>query len=211
MRNRAGRTRNARTKPLLTVASAVVLAVAVLVHVPGPLRAQAPKGQAPAAQAPTLQWQIDAGGKMAFDVASVKPNPTPGRPTSNVTLIGEAYAPTGGLFSATNTTLMNYMRFAFKDIKLAYQATPDLAGAPAWVRNARFDIEARAQGNPTKDQMRLMVQSVLADRFKLAVHYETRKLPVYALVLSKEGKLGPQLKPADGSCSSTSDDSKTTN
>ena len=211
MRNRAGRTRNARTKPLLTVASAVVLAVAVLVHVPGPLRAQAPKGQAPAAQAPTLQWQIDAGGKMAFDVASVKPNPTPGRPTSNVTLIGEAYAPTGGLFSATNTTLMNYMRFAFKDIKLAYQATPDLAGAPAWVRNARYDIEARAQGNPTKDQMRLMVQSVLVDRFKLAFHYETRQLPVYALVLSKEGKLGPQLKPSDGSCSSTPDDIKAVN
>ncbi len=135
----------------------------------------------------------------------------PGRPTSNVPLIGEAYAPTGGLFSATNTPLMNYMRFAFKDIKLAYQAMPDLSGAPGWVRTDQYDIEGRAQGNPTKDQMRLMVQSVLADRFKLALHYETRQLPVYALVLSKEGKLGPQLKPSDGSCSSTPDDIKAIN
>jgi bla regulator protein blaR1 len=148
-------------------------------------------------------WQTAAGGKMAFDVASVKPTQTRGRPTSNVPLIGDAYAPTGGLFSATNTSLMNYMRFAFKDIKLAYQATPDLAAAPAWIRTDQYDIEAKAQGNPTKDQMRLMMQSLMADRFKLTVHHETRQLSVYALVLSKEGKLGLQLKPDDGSCSST--------
>ena len=140
---------------------------------------------------------------MAFDVASVKPTQTRGRPTSNVPLIGDAYAPTGGLFSATNTSLMNYMRFAFKDIKLAYQATPDLAGAPAWIRTDQYNIEAKAQGNPTKDQMRLMMQSLMAERFKLTVHHETRQLPVYALVSSKKGKLGLQLKPDDGSCSST--------
>jgi uncharacterized protein (TIGR03435 family) len=148
-------------------------------------------------------WQTAAGGKMAFDVASVKRTQTRGRPTSNVPLIGDAYAPTGGLFSATNTSLMNYMRFAFKDIKLAYQATPDLAGAPAWIRSDQYDIEAKAQGNPTKDQMRLMMQSLMADRFKLTVHHETRQLPVYALVQSKERKLGPQLRPDVGSCSST--------
>lgn len=158
------------------------------------------------AQSSADSWQTAAGGKMAFEVASVKPAQTNGRPTSNVPLLGDAYAPTGGLFSATNTVLMNYLRFAFKDKKLVYQATPDLAGAPGWVRTEQYDIEARAQGNPTKDQMRLMMQALLAERFKLSFHYESRPLPVYGLVLSREGKLGPQLKPADGTCSTSAGD-----
>jgi bla regulator protein BlaR1 len=181
-----------RKKCLLATAAVAAVAVPLVVGVAPRLLAR--------------DWETAAGGKMAFDVASVKPTKTRGRPTSNVPLIGDAYAPTGGLFSATNTSLMNYMRFAFKDIKLAYQATPDLAGAPAWIRTDQYDIEAKAQGNPTKDQMRLMMQSLMAGRFKLTVHHETRQLPVYALVLSKEGRLGLQLKPADGSCSSTSAD-----
>jgi len=163
------------------------------------------------AQSTAPQWQAAAGGSMKFEVASVKPAKAGGRFSSNFPLLGDVYAPTGGLFSATNTALSIYLRFAFKDMKLAYQATPDLAGAPGWVRSQPYDIEARAQGNPTKDQMRLMMQSLLADRFKLAVHYEKRQLPVYALVLSREGKLGPQLKPDDGTCSTTAGDIQTMN
>ena len=56
-----------------------------------------------------------------------------------------------------------------------------------------------------------MMQSLLADRFKLAVHSETRQLPIYALVLAKAGKTGSQLKPDDGSCSNTSADIHTLN
>jgi uncharacterized protein (TIGR03435 family) len=56
-----------------------------------------------------------------------------------------------------------------------------------------FDVEARPEGNPSVEQLELMRQSLLADRFKLAAHYETRKLPVFALVLTKPGKLGPGL------------------
>jgi len=148
----------------------------------------------PSAQSPAVpQWQTAAGGKMAFDVASVKPSP----------LFGDVYVPTGGLFSATNTPLMNYMRFAYKDMKLAYQRMPDLAGAPSWIRTQSYNIEAKAQGAPTKDQMRLMMQSLLADRFKLTTHIETRQMPIYALVVSREGKLGAQLKPDDGPCAAT--------
>ena len=53
------------------------------------------------AQSAVPQWQIDAGGKMAFDVASVKPNKSGGHAYSNVLLIrhGRVYPPTGGLFS----------------------------------------------------------------------------------------------------------------
>jgi uncharacterized protein (TIGR03435 family) len=78
---------------------------------------------------------------------------------------------------------------------------------PAWVTTDRFEIKARAEGNPGKDDMRLMMQSLLADRFKLAIHKETRQVSVFNLVLVKPGKTGPrlQLHPADAHCSATTD------
>ena len=80
------------------------------------------------------------------------------------------------------------------------------AGAPQWIATKRFDIEAKA-ANPdaTKDQMRLMMQSLLEERFRLKAHRETRELPVLALVLARPGKLGPELKQhdaGDAGCSS---------
>jgi uncharacterized protein (TIGR03435 family) len=78
---------------------------------------------------------------------------------------------------------------------------------PEWAVRDRFDINARTNSpNPTKDDLRLMVQSLLQDRFKLAVHRETRRVPVLALTLAKAGKTGPQLR-AHGvasACPSTS-------
>jgi uncharacterized protein (TIGR03435 family) len=164
--------------------------------------------QASATQSPAVpQWQIDAGRKMEFDVASVKPNksglpPSGDRLYSNIPLgPQDMFAPTGGLLVATNWPLMQYMVFAYK-------LTPDQVVSvqsqlPKWATTERFDIQARASGNPTKDQFRLMMQALLADRFKLAVHYETRQLSVFALVLDKPGKLGPQFQPhpADSPCS----------
>jgi uncharacterized protein (TIGR03435 family) len=63
-----------------------------------------------------------------------------------------------------------------------------------WTTQDRFDIEARAQGNPTKADYRLMMQSLLADRFKLKVHFESRVVPLYVLVLAKPGKFGSRLR-----------------
>jgi bla regulator protein blaR1 len=197
MGNHAGRTRNGKSKPLLRTASAVALAVTLASGGVAARRAQSPNDQAPAARAPTPQWQIDAGGKMKFDVASVKPNtadPTPTNVNSNMALgPGDYYSSTGGLFSATNLPLYTYIAFAYK--LSANQGRVLREQIPKWVLSNRFDIQARAQGSPTKDQMRLMMQSLLADRFKLVMHGETRQLPVYGLVLDKAGKLGPGLQP----------------
>jgi uncharacterized protein (TIGR03435 family) len=66
---------------------------------------------------------------------------------------------------------------------------------PKEVSAGLFEIEARAAGNATKDQMRLMMQSLLADRFNLKVHFETREVSALALTLDKPGKLGPKLRP----------------
>src|SRR6266849_9469917 len=129
-------------------------------------------------------WQTAAGGRMAFDVASVKKNTTaPSRARSSDFPLGpgEVYVPNGGRFRAMNYPLVAYIEFAYKIADGQEQLL--LPQLPKWVTTDRFDIEASAQGNPSKDQMRLMMQSLLADRFKLAVHYETRQLPVYSLLM----------------------------
>ncbi len=175
----------------LLLARAAVVALAMLI-VEGVLTM--PRLGAQSSAVP--QWQTEAGGKMAFDVASIKPNKSVDRGTdTNFPLtLGANFAPVGSLFSATNIPLRALIGFAYK---LSVGQTRFLMpGLPSWVDEARFDINARAAaGNPTKDQFRLMVQSLLADRFKLAMRHETRQLPIFALVLAKAGKTGPQLTP----------------
>jgi uncharacterized protein (TIGR03435 family) len=204
MANHSGRS-NRRTKPL-TIAALAILAVASLAAAVPPLKAQLTPDQAPATQRPpTPQWQTDAGGKMAFDVASVKQNksgppPSGEMPSTSFPLNpGDVYSPTGGLFRGTNLPLVAVIAFAYK-----LDVTDFLRSQlPKWATVYRVDIAARAAGNPTKDQMRLMMQSLLADRFKMAIHFETREVPVFGLVLDKPGKTGPQLRPHsdDLSCS----------
>ena len=100
--------------------------------------------------------------------------------------------------------LVQYIAFAYK---LTNKQLQSVVIAGPWTMTTLFDIEARADGNPTKDQYRLMMQSLLAERFKLTVHFETRQVPVYGLVLVKPGKLGPQLRihqPDDPVCAKPS-------
>jgi uncharacterized protein (TIGR03435 family) len=163
--------------------------------------------QPPIAQTPTVpQWQTAAGGKKEFDVASVRQNKFNDKAESNVPLsAGKTYLPSGGVFSAINQSLFTYILFAYK-VRLN-EAWDQWKQLPQWVRTDSFDIRAKTEDHtPTKDQMRLMMQSLLEDRFKLTVHWETREVPIFALVLAKPGKTGPQLKPhpADSPCSTES-------
>jgi bla regulator protein BlaR1 len=149
-------------------------------------------------------WQVAAGKKLAFEVATIKPNVSDDPAKVNFTLgPGDTYAETGGRFRASNISLLDYVRFAYKLTDGQIQILQ--ANAPKWIASTRFDIEAKSENpNPTKDQMRLMMQSLLAKRFKMVVHTETRELPVLAMVLVKPVKLGPQLRPHsadDGACS----------
>lgn len=127
-----------------------------------------------------------------FEVASVKPN------TSG---ISNAIPPSraNGSYSASNVGLKSIIANAF-DVRIF-----QIEGGPDWLASARFDIMARGpEGTP--DQMRpAMLRALLADRFKLVAHVETREQQVYLLTLLRgDGRLGPQLKPAapaDGSSS----------
>ena len=67
-------------------------------------------------------------------------------------------------------------------------------GIPDWTITERFDINARAAGPITADERRLMMQALLADRFKLVARREKREVTVLALMLNRnDGKLGPNL------------------
>jgi uncharacterized protein (TIGR03435 family) len=129
-----------------------------------------------------------------FEVASVKPGKPDAQPNSNFPLgPGDVYVANGGLFNATALPLVTYIFFAYKII--GNQGQYLLPQLPDWVKNDKFDIQARASGSPGKDDMRRMMRTLLADRFKFAMHTEKRDVPVFAFVLAKPGKTGPDLQP----------------
>ncbi len=122
--------------------------------------------------------------KQEFEVASIKvsPPPEPGR---------FFFGPRGGpgtsdptRYTCNNCTLAILLNTAY-DLK-NYQLK-----APADINANRFDIAARVPEGTTKEQFRVMLQNLLADRFKMVVHRETKEMPVYELVL---GKGAPKMK-----------------
>jgi len=137
-----------------------------------------------------------------FDVVSVHRDKSNLKPASNVPLgPGGVSRPSGGILNATNFNLPSYIEFAYK--LTDYQEAALKATLPDWALYDRFTIEARTENqNVTKDELRLMMQSLLAERFKLTIHYEDRRVPVLALVTIKPGSTGPKLRkhPADSSC-----------
>ena len=131
--------------------------------------------------------RADADVKLPdFDVASVKQNKSDSR------MMHWQYTPDG--ISLMNLSLKNVIASAY-NVKQYL-----ISGGPSWVDNASFDIDAKVAA-PDVDafkklspaQRRLMLQKLLAERFNLAVHTETKTLPVYDLVLAPGG---PKFKPA---------------
>lgn len=147
------------------------------------------------AQSATNDWEKAAGRSMAFEVVSVKQDVSgPDAPVSwNIPPTSDdSFSPTGGLFATKNLPVIHYIAFAYK---LTFVQNESIATQlPAWAKKTRFDIMARGPTVATKDQFRLMLQTLLADRFKLAVHYQTKQVPVFALELIRSGKLGPNLR-----------------
>jgi uncharacterized protein (TIGR03435 family) len=140
----------------------------------------------------TAQASVATGKKLEFEVASVRRNKSEDEASMNISpLLGDGPVPPGNLYLAKNIKLIQFIAFAYSLTQIQLRS---LELHVPWTTEDRFDIEARAPGNPTKADYRLMMQSLLADRFKLTVHYETRVVPLYVLVLAKPGKLGPQLR-----------------
>jgi len=168
----------------------LLLAVAGVAAVAGPivfglLHATPSRAQSPApAPSPSP----------TFDVASVKPNKSGDR------RMGIGLRPRGR-FTATNVSLKALIRIAY-DVQ-DFQ----ISGGPTWLDSDKYDVEAKAQGpsethlrNMSEEQRQLafdrnkrMIQALLAERFSLTLHKESKEAPIYALVVAKNG---PKLKEA---------------
>jgi uncharacterized protein (TIGR03435 family) len=141
--------------------------------------------------APAAQDRIPAApppGGPTFEVASIK-RVTDVRPGgSNGTHPGGRWVLSNGAIAAM--------------IRTAYPAdTSEIVGAPEWVMSDRYDVTAKAAGDPTREQMATMLQALLAARFGLAVHYEMHERPVYALVPTRsDGRLGPGIQRSPLDC-----------
>jgi uncharacterized protein (TIGR03435 family) len=115
-----------------------------------------------------------------FEVASVKPAEPQSAGMMRVRMSGGPGTPDPGQLTYTNVSLKNILMNAYA-VK-GYQ----LSG-PKWLDSERFDIAAKIPIGATKEQFRLMLQNLLAERFKLTLHHETKDLPMYALVVGKGG------------------------
>lgn len=125
----------------------------------------------------------------SFEVASIKPNVAEGGPSS--------IRPSPGRLTMTNVSL--------KKVMLNAWGIPDdreyMVDGPAWLTTEHFDMEATFPATTTMEQVRPMLQGLLADRFKLVLHRETRQVPNYTLVAAKGG---PKIQPVEDGQSRTS-------
>jgi uncharacterized protein (TIGR03435 family) len=124
-----------------------------------------------------------------FEAVSIKPSKTGD-------LRGGMHPSPSGRLAATNVTAKALIRWAYsiRDFQLS--------GVPGWAESERFDVIAKSDGSPRYDflkpELETMFQSVLADRFKLTVHRDTKELPIYSLIVAKNG---PKIHAVDeGDC-----------
>src|SRR6516162_3760598 len=109
-----------------------------------------------------------------FEVASVKPNDSGLRGYS-------LPPPKGGRYTATNVSLRSLILYAY------HLQDEQLIGTNGWMLSVPYDVEAKAEGSPAEPRVRLMLQVLLEDRFKLKMHPEQRQLSIYTLRVAKKG------------------------
>ncbi len=154
-------------------------------------------------------WEKAAGGAMEFEVASVRLDMGDFSLPSFALSADDWFREPNGRFQA-DFSLETYIEFAYKLWLTKEERDAMLHGLPDWVKNDRYKIEATAPLHATKDQYRLMMQALLAERFGLKVHWGEKEMPVLEMQLIKAGKPGARLipheqglacdaKPADGS------------
>jgi uncharacterized protein (TIGR03435 family) len=141
-----------------------------------------------------------------FEVSTVKANKS-GEPGSSSDL-------RDGRFTATNVVLKNLMQYQAYGIPESR-----IVGGPKWLGSERFDIAAKLDGATAdrlhtlsraerRQELQKMFQQLLADRFQLVVHWETRELPIYALVAARNGPTLAASKAAEGDSHTSAHDNQ---
>jgi uncharacterized protein (TIGR03435 family) len=125
--------------------------------------------------------QAQQTAKLEFEVASIKPSPQPaGAARVVMGCRGGPATKDPSLFVCENINLTSV-------VGMAYNAPYFATSAPDWLLTTHFDIRAVVPEGATKDQFAIMLQNLLAERFKLAVHHETREIRRYELTVAKGG------------------------
>jgi len=171
---------NLQRRLLLAVVGAAALAGPIVI---GVLNAPAIQARAIA-----FSWKVPQSRSAAgsvFEVASVRLN-TSDREGYNVRLASH------GRLEVENYTLKQLIGAAYGVRSL------QITNLPVAFESSRYDISARASGDVGEKQLWTMVQALLADRFKLQFHFETKESPIYALTVGKNGAKLP--KSAAGDC-----------
>jgi bla regulator protein blaR1 len=140
--------------------------------------------------APSGRAQSPDSPRLAFEVASVKPSQR-----------------TNGMYARSEPGRLSLDGISVKYLLAEAYRVQDfqLSGGPAWIGTDRYSIEAKAANPETSyDQMRLMLQLLLEERFKLKFHREERGMPVYSLVIAKDGHKLKKADIAEGGVSLTS-------
>jgi uncharacterized protein (TIGR03435 family) len=132
-------------------------------------------------------WTAQQAGP-AFEVATIKRSDPKAR--------GFRYGTQpGGRWVMENISIATLIRDAYP------VQVRELVGAPDWVRSELYSVNAKADGDPTREQMMMMLRTLLADRFTLAAHYEYQERAVFSLVMARsDGWLGSNLLPSRVDC-----------
>lgn len=143
-------------------------------------------GLASAPQVLAQATQTAAVPAPTFEVASIKPSP------DAAALMASGKMPNVGMRIDESQVNIGFTSLA-QLISTAYKVKLYQISGPDWIKTARFDIQAKMPDGATKEQVPDMLRALLEERFKLAIHRETKDEPVYALVV---GKNGPKLTPS---------------
>lgn len=171
VQHRTVRSLNPGRKLLLLAAGMLTLAVPIVIGL---------------MNAPFVQSQTLPSGRLEFEVASIKMSPSQ---TARGRMRGGPGTDDPGQITLTNVTLFNVILRAY-DVK-AFQLS-----APDWLSSQKYDILAKVPQGTSKEQGNRMLQTLLADRFHLVLHRETKDLPGFELVQSRSGA---KLKPSPDS------------
>ena len=120
-------------------------------------------------------WKEGIPSNLKFEVASLRPSP-PNSPGGGI-----RPAPGGQRYIASGVTLRTL-------IIVAYRFRPDqIRGGPSWMNTEHFDMNAKSEHSASIDGLHVMLQNLLADRFKLRFHVESKQAPIYVLSADKQG------------------------
>ena len=119
--------------------------------------------------------KTDTPQRLEFEVASIKPS------NPNADGGGIKPLPGGQSYIATNAPVKLMIKLMF------HLNDRQISGGPGWIETDLYDVDAKADGPHTIDELHVMFQNLLIDRFKLQFHKEMRTLPAYELVVDRSG------------------------